>query len=179
VFAIPKSMASRGKPGLRAIGIGPTRGGVICNDEALRVVIKRKGQAYGPLEEPFIVAVNSIGEFEGEVLDITNALYGSEHVCDPGHGEELQLIHARDGVWTGGPTPTYTRISAVLFGSAVFPWNLGEAELLLFHNPWAAHPYRGPLTDLTQVTFEGDRLVTRPGKKLAELFDIARGWPNA
>ncbi len=175
VYAVPKSAASQGKTGLRAIGLGPPRGGIVRSAEALRAVVKRKAKAYGTPDLPLIVAVNTVGAFGAERDDVLAALFGTEAVFDYGRGKEPVFGRQRDGVWTGGSSPTYTRLSAVLVASPVYPWNLADAPLRLYHNPWAARPYAGPLNQLPQFRVREGRPDWIEGVSLAALLDIPTG----
>lgn len=178
VHPIPKAEKSRGDEALRSIGMGPVRGGWRRGAEALRSVIKRKASAYGRPDLPLVVAINAIGEFGIEDDDVLEALFGSESVVVRLDDGSTQLTRERNGVWTDSATPTYTRLSAVLVGFPLLPWNLTTARLRLFHNPWATHPYTGPLTQLPQCHVVEGAFQWSDGKSIADILQLPDGWPS-
>lgn len=177
VVPIPKPAAIRGRPGGRAVGVGPQGGGVVRPVEAIRAVVKGKARAYGTPEWPLVVAVNTVAGFGVARDDVVAALFGSEIVSYSPADDGGTLGRARDGVWTAGSGPTYTRLSAVLLAAPALPWNLPTAPICLYHNPWAARPYTGPLTRLPQAVPRDGHLEWREGLSTGALLGLPPTWP--
>lgn len=168
----------------RAVGI--TMGGaqIAHTDENIRDAVLRKASRYGKPSLPYVVAVNVLGDFPPESIDIFNALFGKEAlevgITIDGIQHERD-VRQPDGVWYGRGGLQNRRVSGVLIGSGVGPWNLGESGLQLVTNPHAYHTYECELTSLDRWVTEDDGAhYTRVrGLSLPEVFEIPQGWPSS
>lgn len=127
--------------------------------EAIKKSLDAKAKKYRGLGRPYIIAINCVSpqsdweEFEEAIIGV-------------------------DGLWPSIEHPIATRVSAVLACLQLDPFNVPRAGARLFHNPWAAFPYAGSLTALSQAYREpgGIRKVT--GVNLGVLLGLDPQWPN-
>lgn len=172
---IPVSRENRGKLNHRPIGMYPGRFQWRRTDEALRDTICHKSTWYGSLNAPYLIAVSC--PLETDKIDEMQALFGTEEFVLTGLNRQPDFRRKPDGVWFGPTGPKNTRVSGVLIAK-VLPWNLPKAEVCLYHNPWAAHPYQGPLTNLPRVVAVEERFKTVPGSSLGSLLSLPEEWPG-
>jgi hypothetical protein len=132
---------------------------------AMREAIIKKGQRYGLLDIPYVIAVNAIGE-TADRRRIINVLYGDErNLISPNQFEiaEMRFDRQPDGVWVSPKGPRYTRISAVLVASELIPASMEKTDLCLYHNPWADKPYSSILTCLSQAVLNEKKILWKGG----------------
>jgi hypothetical protein len=177
--AIPKKAQSRGKPGIRPIGMrGPAEAVLVDNRTPLRDAVIEKARRYKTLNHPSVIAVNVLTEYSIDHTAIMEALFGREHYAFDTHDPRKQkMSRAPDGVWTAIGKPRYTRNSAVLVAHGLHPWNLDKTELCLYHNPWTTRPYNGCLTRLPRALIHNDKMRWLKGLALLELFGLTPHWP--
>jgi hypothetical protein len=178
-FPVPKSTKSRGKSNHRPLGIEIFEPRWIDSRVAVREAIVSKAGRYGHLGLPFIVAVNALGEHIDQI-GIMEALFGKEQFIfrlTKSGPTEPKFSRIPDGVWTSKSGPRYTRISAVLLATQLFPWNILKADVCLYHNPWAKHKYDSELTRLNQRIPDANRLKFAGGESLGVIFGLSSEWP--
>ena len=158
-FPYPKKPEARGKQGSRTLGtfIQP-RARDIDSVSALRDTLLEKARRYGELNLPYVIAVNALTDFPVDSDDVWGALFGNE------------------GVWTGSSGPRYTRLSCVVI-ARVLEWNVSNAPVCLYHNPWARFVYDSCLTNLPQARMLNDEIKWIGGKLLGELLHLPPNWP--
>lgn len=179
VQPIPKSEALRGQEGVRPIGVYAIESRYGSVTRALRAAISDKAARCGDLEQPFIIAVNSISEWGTDRIDTMQALFGTEQFVFSVEGpREPQMIRARDGVFLGPHGPQCTRVSGALF-SRILPWNVPHAWLELYHNPWAARPITQDLLPVDQAVPDGEEMRFLGGHPLHRVFALPEQWPYA
>ena len=179
---IPKSLNTRGKPGIRPVGSsGPGEAQWIQPHIALRESIVRKAGRYGSdLDAPYVIAVNMLGDYwHGDRIDEMQALFGQErYVFDrDGISREPEMERARDGVWTSMGGPRYRRNSALLILDHLQPWTVGCAKACLYHNPWAQFRFHGVLTKLPQAVPASGKMSWIDGVECWRLLGLPDGWP--
>lgn len=178
--AHPKSARLRGQPDVPTLGIQMPEIRQSNASKAIRKALKRKASRYGKLDCPFVVAVNSL-QPAIDRLSIEEALFGAEQITfavDQEGNEEVELCRADDGVLIGNGQARNTRISAILVAVSLVPTTIAstDSSLYLYHNPWAARLYDGPLCRLTQVKAEAGKLVTINGLQAKDLLDVDPSW---
>jgi hypothetical protein len=175
--AIPK-----GTPGThprdRLIGVGPVSAGFVDDVSQARKAILGKIGRYRGLEAPLVLAVMPISPTFG-VQDAVEVLYGSEAIeFDPKRLDEPgRLIRRRDGVWSDPDD----RVSAVVFGSSIFPWMVGKVWPHVSVNPGAVPSPISELVPLPRVEIsEGGQLESLdPEGPPASLFGLPQDWPGS
>jgi len=175
---IPKRRAAWGKVSSSIIGIHPMRarwGGV---EGSLRKTLRAKANRYGEIEQPFLIALNTLGVWGLTNHDQYGTLFGTGQEYVSAMTERLEFKRKANGLWGNAAKPKYTRLSAVLFGMAL-PWNVPRITFCLYHNPWA----RYPLPDLdwpfeqVKITDVGMNCIPSP-MRLADVFELSENWPG-
>ncbi|MFB3882456.1 MAG: hypothetical protein ACE149_14410 [Armatimonadota bacterium] len=178
--AIPKLPQFRGQAGVRPIGVRIGGLAKLGCEDAIRTAVKRKSSRYGKLDRPYVIAVNALSE-DVTKEEIVAALVGSPkaQIVQNADGELVvePTGRAANGAWTGGESPTGTRVSAVLVAIQASPWNVGRVRAKLYHNPNAQRPYECELTRLPQARFVGDEAECLEGESLGEVLGLAEAWP--
>jgi len=142
----------------------------------IRDAIMEKARKYGRLKKPFVVALN-VPNWHVDSVQFMLALFGWDDLAH-GFSEGPELVKLGmprpKGVWLQGTSAKgacYTRLSAVVCCSYLTPWNLGESDLRLYNNPWAAHPYESVLNRLPLcVTHKDGRSERSGGLSLAGIL---------
>ncbi|WP_236593143.1 hemin-binding protein [Mycobacterium paraintracellulare] len=144
-----------------SIAAGPMKSGVLQHAEQMRTILSDKGSKYGQLPYPFVLALLARPITAG-VFEMTNALYGSVAVTvaigEAVH-EDRGLTRQGNGYWRAPPDGGGSRISAVLLGESLQPWDPFAALPRLWVNPWATVPL-GALPPFAAFTVNGDDLVS-------------------
>ena len=174
---IPVSRANRSRLDHQVVGVYPGSFRWGNATIALRRKIAKKATKYGRLDAPFIVAVNCLSKWGTEQIDEIQALYGTEEFLVDVHRHAIQPRRKPDGVWRGLKGPKNRTVSGVLF-TQIGPWNLPLARVCLYLNPWAFHPYDGPLARLPRAVPANGELKCLPGSSVAEIFNLPEGWPG-
>lgn len=181
--ATPLSKAMRGvaNSDMRLIGSSAHFGvsSFVDAQQPLLKTLSDKGAGrYGELGLPYVVAVNVRGEPADE-WGIRSALFGHYAVSRTEGSVEWMLVHMRDGFWMAPKGPRNTRVSAVLITSLLEPFRMANAQLELWHNPFAARPldrdwWSGPQVYLDLTRGE---LIRQEGLLPYQLLGIDPEWP--
>lgn len=174
VSLIPVSPEKRGSSGHRPLGVYP--GSSRWGDSSLAIAKKvtDKGRRYPDLDGPLVVVANVVSKWMAGQQDVLRALFGRDY-----EDKVVGTIPDTDRVWCGPGGATYTRISAVGFGTW-YPWNLQSAELSLVLNPWGERTDGiGELLKLPHLLVREGALVRAGGMPFSVLLDIEAGWPGA
>ena len=177
--AWPIHRRDRGRRDRRLVGSQSTEFRAVDSRAPLRKAIKRKATRYGQIGGPYVVAVNVRSSFLDDI-DIAEALFGEEQhsVFETEEGEFETLMSRRpDGAWRGPGGSRNTRVSAVLIVRSLDPWGVTARTPEIFHNPWAAFPCIGPITELTQHIPKNGKLIKRRGRPPHEVFQLPISWP--
>lgn len=179
-FPIPKSQASRGKSGVRPIGMLFFGFHVVESVIAIRQALVRKAKRYGNIDLPYIIAINVL-DYDANRIDFLEALFGSEQfiigVSSNGSVGEPRMTRKPNGLWNSTAAPRYTRVSAVLFAEQIMPWSLTRASICLYHNPWAKKKYSSVLTRLPQA-IPKEEMEWHQGETVGAILDLSRQWPE-
>lgn len=178
--AIPKKAEARGRPSVRPIGAVTQAAEWIDSKTPILKTLRTKATKYGDLAAPYVIALNCLDIFVDED-DKADALFGTKHFDIDLADDDVRVSHAPDGLWWGPNGPHNTRVSAVLFGHNVLPWNMIRATPVLWHNPYAAHPlpinfWTGPQVVPNR---EPGRMQSIPGKNSAAILGLTPDWPGA
>jgi hypothetical protein len=178
---LPKAKM-RGKTNVRPIGVRTTGFNLIDDRSPIRAAIIEKGNKYGDLDLPYVVAVNAIEPVDE--ISIFEALYGKEEYSvdisnDSRKVSEPILKRIPDGAWTSLKGPRYTRISAVLMVTRLNTYNIPRSILCLYHNPWAQKPCQSVLTALPQaIPLLNGEIKFEAGISANTIFNITTTWPE-
>jgi hypothetical protein len=178
--AIPKSPEGRGnRPGDRLLGLGPTTVGTVNDSEKLRQALDRKSGKYGNPSEPIVTAVLLASTFAMNEA-VQAALFGSVSLrFDPNHPGSEQFGRNRDGFWMPGERPRGTRVSAVLLGANLMPWDVASSWPRLWPNPWAQYPFNVELPFPRSVGDDHGRVRDEDATASpAASLGLPEGWPE-
>jgi hypothetical protein len=180
--AIPKSPKARGKSGIRPIGMRFFGFEECKEDEYIRNAIKEKATKYGNLNIPYIIAINVLSLFSNDDLMILDALLGDEGITSyhmPDGSFVDKLTREPNGAFLGPQGPQNTRVSGIIICSNLYIRNITKVNPVLWHNPWAAIPFKQDFWVLPQWIFNSDIMRLEPiqGRNIADVFCFPQGWP--
>ncbi|MEJ1340117.1 MAG: hypothetical protein RPU61_04750 [Candidatus Sedimenticola sp. (ex Thyasira tokunagai)] len=176
--AIPIKPERRGK-GQRVIGVMSGGARWINGWEPIRDAICAKGNRYGELSKPLIVAVN-IDAFSLDRIDEMQALFGQEeYIFNRGSNEaQPQMRRAANGAWSGPNGPKYTRVSGAWLFGGMNPWNIPSRKNTLYFNPWARLPVSDELTRINHAVAAAEKMQWVEGVPLWEILGLEESWPE-
>ncbi len=178
---IPKKPEARNKKGTRPIGLKSTDFHSADHRTPIREAINKKSGRYGALDHPYVVAVNILESVDE--IDIMEALFGKEQfiISFPKNSSitlnDTQMTRVLDGVWTSYSGPKNTRVSAVLLGIRLSPWNMSSENIRLYHNPWAEKPLTSVLTRLPQAVAMSNHMEKLQGESISSILGLPVSWP--
>lgn len=160
--------------------IGMTSRGMTFSNSAipLRDAIAFKGNRYGELEFPLLIAVNFNTPFLDSEEEV-EALFGSpllQHTEEAHSSPEIGLT--KEGVWRSRGRPKYTRISGAWIFNALCPYSLARRRSTLYFNPWASKQLPVDLKRLPHVELSDEGLTYHKGITFREIFELSEEWPN-
>lgn len=177
--AIPKKPEARGRPGARPIGMVTGNAEFVdCRKPVLKA-LKSKATKYGGFDCPYIIALNCLDLFIDDE-DIFDALFGRGFVeCDRS-GAVVGSGRTPDGFWFGPTGRLNTRVSAVLIARWILPWHLVRTTPVLWHNPFASHPFPHHAWQGPQLipNLETREMAHRPGMMTHEILGLEHDWPG-
>ncbi|SMD27185.1 hypothetical protein [Kibdelosporangium aridum] len=177
--AHPIKPARRGKPRHRLLGVYPAYGGFVNDQHKLRKTLDRKARHYGALDKPFVIAVMGMSSFMDNE-DVENALFGNVvYRYSINQPEDGRWVRNRDGLWMRGAQPLATRVSGVLMGTGIFPWNHTHELPRLWTNPWATRSLPGT-EPFPTATSDDTGTITYADTPTAghDVFDLPEDWPG-
>jgi hypothetical protein len=178
---LPKSSRSRGKPGIRPVGIRIPEARWIDSASKIRKAVKLKAGKYGLLDVPLLVFVNVLDW--ADHIDVLNALIGDEQVTIfwGADGKLLRQEPSRklNGVFGCEGRPRGRRVSAVAVTFDLGPWTMKSVNPELFHHPW-------PIVEMPQefwpmpqwiINRQGAKFEHVEGRTAASLLGLPDRWP--
>lgn len=154
---------------------------LIADHRRIRSAIEKKGPKYGILDKAYVVALNLGPILFSNDYDIHTALFGPEQVrlglLEDGTIQSQGTNRSGEGALFDRNAPKHTRISALLVAQNLRPDTVRQAQIKLFHNPWAAILYNSSLTRLSQAVADGGAYRDVEGIEIGELFQFPDGYP--
>lgn len=182
-WAIPIKPEARGRTDSRLIGVYGTGEAKLIDDKTpIRSRLGLKARRYGELDRPFVIALSCHTMFVDHI-SIVDSLYGDEAV-QFGHDADGEVVtrgvRHPNGFWRGPQGPRNRRVSAVLIGRNIAPWNITESPPVLWHHPFANHPLHTALVYPNQrVDLEKEQIVETAGDlPMNEFFELQSEWPG-
>lgn len=173
--ALPVSDEYRGAADHRPIGISSGPGGRIEGIEPLRSALSDKVNAYGAVDEPFIIAVRT--DWRTDRADIASALFGTRQIAyTQGLGRNNQVWYVRkdDGLWSGGRN---NHVAAVLISNEIVPWTITSNVPTLWENPNADHPVRALGVWERAIIRDNNIDFVPASQTMHELLGLPAEWP--
>ena len=170
-----KAPEYRGQEEARPVGIVAPRGiiGPLGVHSALTRSIRSKGSRYGKLDEPYILAVNSVDDTLGH-RHIMDALFGAEQIVH--QGGRVWQGRAFDGAFGAARQSKFTRVSAVLVVSNLVPWSVAQSEPVLYCNPWCSKPEPSVFCRLGRA--DPPEMMEIEREAAPEIFGLGADWPG-
>ncbi|MHB8136068.1 MAG: hypothetical protein ACYDH1_17810 [Anaerolineaceae bacterium] len=142
-------------------------------EQRIRNTIRRKIKTYKKIDQPFILAINTIA-LSCSDQEIIAALFGSEqYIFESFSTEEPKFQRKRDGVFLKNDNK---RLSGVLLPTMANPWGYLKSDLTLYLNPEAKYPYTGDLLKLPNFTPEQGVLKFMDGDKPKDILGLASNY---
>lgn len=161
----------------RFIGTETGIAGWINESQQLQSAVKRKGEKYGNLDKPLIIAVLAISGFVDDA-DFVDALYGGEETRDNTGSSELRLSSNPNGVLVGLGGPVSRKISAVLAGIGITSHNITRSEPTLWYHPEPNLPLTSSLPFRSARAVDSHIECTDATMPIASVFDLPVEWPG-
>jgi hypothetical protein len=180
--AHPVVPEQRGNYG-RLLGLHSQRVVMYDNPGLIKRAVRSKGKKYtdveAPVDHPLIVALDTTTVFidDGEV---DRALFGSSSVLFNPDGEPrfAPMPRARNGYWCADP-PAGTRVSAVVIGSNIDPYSVGQNMPRMWINPWEPMPVTDTHGLATNVLMNNDQVCRKEVTTAAlDVFELPQDWPR-
>ncbi|MYZ45446.1 hypothetical protein [Schauerella aestuarii] len=175
--ALPVSKHLRGKSSV-LIGVLDQGGGVVNRHGPIKKAVKYKGNKYGKLDLPLLVAVN-VSSFRLDRIDEMQALYGEEkfQFSSGDNSEQHGFTRASNGVWTSESGPTFTRISGVWLFDDLSPYTIGRRSQTIYFNPWALHRLPDDLKRFPHAIPSDGKVSWIEGENLGDILGLPKDWP--
>ncbi len=176
--AIPKKAERRGK-GQRVIGALSSGVGWSNVWEPIRDAVKAKGNRYGKLPHPLLVAVN-VDAPSVERSDEMQGLFGEEeYVFDSSDLSAAPQIRQKpNGVWRGPEGPQYKRVSGAWIFSNLSAWNMVSRVNTVYWNPWASKTLPSLFTIASHAKLEGEKMQWNEGQSVGDILGLHAQWPE-
>lgn len=180
--AHPVTSEQRGNYG-RLLGLHSQRVVMYDNPGLIKRAVRSKGKKYTDvdtqLDHPLILALNTTTVFIDDE-EIDRALFGASSVLFDPDGEPrfTPMPRARNGYWCADP-PAGRRVSAVILGSNIDPYGIGQDMPRLWINPWAPIPVTETYGLATNILLDNDEVRRTEGTAVAsEVFELPADWPR-
>ncbi|WP_201356395.1 hypothetical protein [Amphritea japonica] len=177
-LAIPKNEESRGT-GDRLIGMNMPEVRPLDTGRQIKKAIKTKGNKYGELSKPLIIAIG-VDSKHVDKLTAISALFGDETITiDRNSGDVVGRGRKPNGAWLSFGGPQYTRVSGAWLFKGNSPWCIAKLKQGLFMNPWANYQVPSYLDAFPHCKANSeDELVFEEGFCLGCLLDLPQNWPE-
>jgi hypothetical protein len=175
---LPVRADARGR-GHHPLGMwGPGAAYRLGDSESIRDALKDKGSAYGALDRPLLVAINTSTGFNRD-FETMNALYGSAQVqFDMAPSDRpAREVRGSDGYWGQPGGWSHRHVSGVLLGPNISVSIISTVSptLWLHPSPVAAIP---ALESWRTAELVVDRIEqSEPRRPVHETFGLPEGWP--
>lgn len=180
---IPRSHESRGKEGIRSVGMFSGSFKWLDTRGELRRALSEKSGKYGKLQTPLILAINHMG-LSCAHTDWIDTLFGSSawNVALGKDGTHTQVpFRENNGFWFARGIPQHRHVSLILAGFNVTPASMAaEPHHLRGYVHFAPEKHIDLAGNLSCWHFskEKDDLVLLPGRSSAEILGLPDGWPG-
>jgi hypothetical protein len=175
--AIPTKPERRGQ-GQRVIGAISGGARWVNVWEPLRDAVKAKGNRYGELPYPLLIAIN-VDSLFGDGIDEMQGLFGQEEfVLSVDDSTPPMMRRKPNGAWFGPEGPQYTRVSGAWIFSELNPWNIVSRKNTVYFNPWAAKPLPAIFLSVHHAKIEGEKMQWSVDQSLGEILSLSEKWPE-
>lgn len=172
VQAYPLQQNRRGKSS-RLLAGQFSQGGPVDSWSPIKDALAFKGNKYGALDKPLIVAVNFSGHHLDRI-DEMQALFGQEQVAFSSINSvaDPQIGRAPNGAWIGKSGPQYRRISGAWLFENLCVYNVFSRKPTLYLHPWATLPVPVDMLRFSHGIVADNCISWREGISLEQAFDL-------
>lgn len=176
-FARPQSLLGTDMPPLAVLASADA--GIVDDEGPLRKALSDKGKAYGPLTEPFVIAIRrqTLGDDRFAVM---NGLYGSWQIqfgTDAAGRTTTRDVRARNGYWYRGDRWSHDSVSAVLLGDNISIWTVARDAPTCWMHPAPAQPLNPPpCWGTASLGADGQVQFSDPALRPHQLFGLPENW---
>jgi hypothetical protein len=168
-----------------AIGIYPMVSGIFEPTIPVREALKKKYHKYGPLNHPFIIAVN-MRSIVHDDESVESALFGTLAVeisfTTPSSPSEMsepsagRWIRRPDGFWSNGDAWINEHVTGVLVGDDQAPYFTATKQPTLWLHP-TAEMCDAPVPTWPSATVSDGSIVRTTPADTYSFFDLPGPWP--
>jgi hypothetical protein len=170
-----KKAEARGRRGRRAVGMTTDGLRAVNPEKAIRDAVGEKATRYGPMDRPYVIAVN-VSPWPLDEIACIEALFGTFDSIESVPGGRDRFVRKPDGVLRRDQN---TRVSAVAFFEDVEPWTAANRKAVVVHNRFAERPLPFGRLGIPDARHNGDALIRVGGKSVGELLCLPPEWPRA
>jgi hypothetical protein len=175
---VPVSPVNRGKT-TTLVGAYSAGAGWVNAWEPIANAVKYKGNRYGNLTAPFLVAVN-VDSFHLDKIDEVQGLFGQEQyvISSTNPSAEPRMDRARNGAWWGANGPQYRRVSGVWLFNDLGPSTIAVRRQSIYFNPWATYPLPSWLENFPHTKGIDGLLQETEGTSFSTVLNLPDDWPR-
>jgi hypothetical protein len=164
----------------RAIGVRHFPLQQVVPHEDVHTALKKKASRYGSLDQPYVVAINSLQLFyrDDSVID---ALLGTPILVSATseHGNTtFREKRQPNGIWHGRKGPRKTELSAVLAMERIDPWNFAPRRAQLIRNPWGKLEFPHVSLGTDELNPTESVFKRSEGMTLGSILGLPTNWPE-
>lgn len=177
VQALPLRADRRGKAS-RLLAVQFGQAGWLDSWSPIKDAITFKGNRYGRLDKPLVVAVNFSGHHLVR-LDEMQALFGQEQIVlsTEDLDAEPRLDRAPNGAWVGKSGPQFRRVSGAWLFDNLCVYNVPSRRATLYLNPWATLPVPSDMLQFSHAIGVDGHMTWHDGVAPGQAFDLPDDWP--
>jgi hypothetical protein len=158
---------------------------IIKPHEEIRQAVQIKGNRYGTMTLPYLIAVADCKEeLQGSRIGdaALEAMFGTI-VTDVWKDKDGKTVtkdrRAANGYWGNPDAPKHRDVSGILILPKPHLWHLREErwQPILLRNPWAERPLPDDLLPLPGFEYKPDHFAPKDGARLADMLGLPSVWP--
>lgn len=177
VQALPLRADRRGKVS-RLLAVQFGQPGWLDSWSPIKDAITFKGNKYGLMDKPLVVAVNFSGRHLDR-LDEMQALFGQEQIVlsTEDLDAEPRLDRAPNGAWFGKSGPQFRRVSGAWLFDNLCAYNIPSRQATLYLNPWATLPIPSAMLQFSHAIGIDGHMSWHDGVAIGKVFNLPPDWP--
>ena len=147
--------------------------------EPIKNAVKSKGNKYGELPHPLLIAINVNGHTVDRIYEMQGLFGQEEYVFNVDNQSAPPQMHRKpNGAWYGPKGPQYTRVSGVWIFDNLTPWNLAVRKNTVYFNPWTINQLPLLFGSINHAKVEKEKMQWIEGRPLYEILGLTADWPR-
>lgn len=170
-YLIPISSKKNGTLPERFIGIYPCITLNDGNEQVIQSSLAKKSSRYGILDKPYLICINSLGDFFTNKYDADAAIWGTLEISFSSNPQnhDIKMNRKNDGFFFDKYGPAHKRVSGTLI-TRIKLGNLVNPECWLYKNPFAENPLDFDALELSYSYVENREIRTVLKKSVKEIM---------